>query len=303
MKIKLLGTHFIDLPETRDSRWSSHMMAPAPYIGADGICYVYFGAWDANNISSIFRMKYDLEAFQASEYEFQIEKGLAGTFDENGVFPGAAFEFEGMSYLSYTGFQLGHKIPHYNFAGLCRINIGGELARTRDYPILDRTSEGLFVRSGLTYSNLNGTDFSFYAAGSSFEMIAGKMRPNYDIFMQKKSPFNLEPSGQQIIERNADEHGLGRPYVCQFKGKLMLFYTRRKKDFNYRVGMALSDDQGNNWKRSDYLLDGITSLLPGIDDEMQYFPAPLIFKDDLFIFYNGNNFGRHGIGVAKFQFI
>jgi hypothetical protein len=34
---------------------------------------------------------------------------------------------------------------------------------------------------------------------------------------------------------------------------------------------------------------------------MQYFPAPVIFEDKLYVLFNGNNFGEKGIGIWEFQ--
>ena len=51
--------------------------------------------------------------------------------------------------MYYTGFQLGHKIRHYNFGGLAISKDGGDtFKRYSQAPIMDRADEGLFVRAG-----------------------------------------------------------------------------------------------------------------------------------------------------------
>jgi hypothetical protein len=172
-------------------------------------------------------------------------------------------------------------------------------------PIIDRADEGLTVRAGLSAIKFsiddNGEWISVYAAGSTFEVINGKMRPNYSVYGQSCHPFDIRDTGDLKVEYNELEHGVGRPYITSWKNLLLLFYTRRRRDFRYLPGVAISNDQGKTFTRFDQMLEDVTPRIDGLDNEMQYFPAPLIWNDKLYVFYNGNNFGRRGMGVWEFQ--
>jgi hypothetical protein len=237
-----------------------------------------------------------------------LQKGEPGGFDENGVFPASIIDLENSIALSYTGFQLGQQIPHYNFGGLAVRNEQNSLMqRISKAPILDRADEGLTVRAGLSairVGDFNDNDWlSVYASGSTFEFINGKMRPNYSVFSQFSHPLKLQKSGKMTVPFNDQEHGVGRPYLISNENLILLFYTRRLKDFNYLPGLAISDDQGKTFHRFDHILENVTQRLQGFDNEMQYFPAPLIWQDKLYVFYNGNNFGQYGMGVWEFQLL
>lgn len=304
LQMNKIDDFFICIPPKRVSTWSSHMMAPVIYKHAflGTTLDIFFGGWNRDGISAIYSAKLNYSTREMDNVNLVLERGLPGTFDENGVFPGAAVRHSEEDFLTYTGFQLGQKIPHYNFAGIAKISPNNDLERLQQYPILDRADEGLFVRSGLTYiSDNNDQPISVYAAGSSFEQIHGKLRPNYEIYTQSKDPMSLGSIGRKIIAVNNNEHGIGRPYLAKYENLLLLFYTRRMRDFKYKMGIAFSDDNGSNFIRCDELLDESAKIRVGLNDEMQYFPAPFVSDDSLFIAYNGNNFGKDGIGVLRFQ--
>lgn len=308
-EIKLRRSTFVALPKDRPLNWNSHMMAPAPVsLVENGVTEIFVGGWDSHGISSIYSFMFDLESLSyiPNSSVLRLEKGTSGTFDENGVFPASIIQLEESWVLSYTGFQLGHQIPHYNFGGIAvKSPAGLKLKRLSQAPVIDRSDEGLTVRAGLSAIEVVRTGqktwLSVYAAGSSFEFVNGKMRPNYSVYSQSRHPLQLKDTGQLKVSYNEIEHGVGRPYLSSYKELILLFYTRRRKDFNYLPGLAISDDYGDTFTRFDQILENVTPRIEGQDNEMQYFPAPLIWNEKLYIFYNGNNFGRYGMGVWEFQ--
>jgi hypothetical protein len=64
----------------------------------------------------------------------------------------------------------------------------------------------------------------------------------------------------------------------------------------YRLGYAESSD-GVAWDRKDHLA-GIDVTPDGPDSEMIEYAAVLSHGDQRVMFYNGNDYGRHGILVA-----
>jgi hypothetical protein len=308
-KLELINQVFISLPADRPSEWKTHMMAPAamPIIVNNEI-EIFIGGWDERGISSIYSIKVNTDTltYICGSAHLRLAPGKPGNFDENGVFP-ASIITDGPDWkLSYTGFQLGHQIPHYNFGGLASPNRQNHLLdRLSMAPFLDRADEGLSVRAGLTAVN-SGSErepkwMSVYAAGSSFEKINGKLRPNYNIFKQNCSPYELTDSGELLLSCLDSEHGVGRPYLQIYGEYILLFYTRRMRNFSYLPGLCVSTDAGSTFNRVDSLLLNLSPRMSGIDDEMQYFPSPLIHDKKLYVFFNGNEFGKKGMGIWVFR--
>ena len=67
----------------------------------------------------------------------------------------------------------------------------------------------------------------------------------------------------------------------------------------YKIGYAHSPN-GIDWERNDSL-SGLTQPETGWDSEMQAYPYIFKAEKRLLLFYNGNEFGKHGIGYAEMK--
>jgi sucrose-6-phosphate hydrolase SacC (GH32 family) len=74
---------------------------------------------------------------------------------------------------------------------------------------------------------------------------------------------------------------------------------RDNKDRAYRMGYAYSKDL-IHWTRNDSLA-GIDVSESGWDSEMQCYPHIFKVDDNIYMLYNGNEFGRLGFGLAKLE--
>ncbi len=284
-------------------------MAPAPIRRGDRTIRVYLGAWTADKISRVGYVDVDAEdpakILGVSEKPV-LDIGRDGCFDENGVFPAHAYDLgDGRIYLYYTGFQLGHKIRHYNFGGLAiSVDGGDSFTRHSEAPLLDRADEGLFVRAGQSIERADGGGYHVvYSAGSSWHPCKGELRPVYDVFYQRSGDgLTLADKGRKIIACDfAVEHGLGRPQIIRLGEYFYVFYTRRIiKNMRYFMGCARSTDCVA-WERVDALFDDIAFGGEGeFDSEMVYFPAAVKTSETrAWIFYSGNYYGRDGMGAIE----
>jgi hypothetical protein len=77
------------------------------------------------------------------------------------------------------------------------------------------------------------------------------------------------------------------------------FDFRRAKGRGYRIGHAWTDDL-INWTRDDTspLLEGSPSEW---DSDMQCYPHVFECDGKIYLLYNGNEFGRHGFGLAELE--
>ncbi len=65
------------------------------------------------------------------------------------------------------------------------------------------------------------------------------------------------------------------------------------------MGYAFSEDL-NNWTRDDEKA-GIKLSSSGWDSEMQAYPFVEKTGEKIYLFYNGNEFGKYGFGYAILQ--
>jgi predicted GH43/DUF377 family glycosyl hydrolase len=76
-----------------------------------------------------------------------------------------------------------------------------------------------------------------------------------------------------------------------------MYFTRGNLDGAYFPGVAYSDD-GIRWERHDEEL-GMTLSASGWDSRVICYPALIRQRDKLLMFYNGNDMGKNGFGVAE----
>jgi hypothetical protein len=234
-----------------------------------------------------------------------LERGQPGTFDENGmlvcsVTPGG----NGTFYMYYAGFELSTSIRYRLLTGLAISTDNGlTWSRYSRTPVLERSSEELFFRGGpFCIASKDGFKM-WYVAGDKWTDINGKQMPVYDIrYLESKDGLTWPNIGEVQIEvSDPDEHGFGRPYVIpKRQGGYRMFYSVRRRSVHaYRLGYAESDD-GRKWIRMDNKLCLNISKI-GFDSEAIMYAAPIEANGELYLFYNGNDFGRDGFAVAVLE--
>jgi hypothetical protein len=97
---------------------------------------------------------------------------------------------------------------------------------------------------------------------------------------------------------SADEHAFARPCVLKDgDGCYRMWYSYRGE--RYRIGYAESAD-GIVWQRRDDCA-GIEPSAAGWDAEMIEYPAVFDAAGRRYMLYNGNGYGRTGIGLAVLE--
>jgi len=94
-----------------------------------------------------------------------------------------------------------------------------------------------------------------------------------------------------------NEYRVGRPYVIQTGGAYQMFFCAGTETTGYRLAYAESTD-GRKWIRNDGKL-GITVSETGWDSTMQAYPSVFRVGGKTYLFYNGNDYGRDGFGLAE----
>jgi hypothetical protein len=114
----------------------------------------------------------------------------------------------------------------------------------------------------------------------------------------------MKHDGQAIIaDRLGADECQALPTVIEIGNKWHMFFCYREPyDFRsnrhraYRIGHAWSEDL-LNWSRDDEnpLLEGADG---DWDADMQCYPHAFRCDGNVYLLYNGNEFGRHGFGLA-----
>jgi len=111
---------------------------------------------------------------------------------------------------------------------------------------------------------------------------------------------------QAIPDRLGDDECQAMPCVIHLDGLYRMFFCyresldfRENRERSYRIGYAYSDDLVN-WTRDDGAV-GIDVSEEGWDSEMICYPRVFRHEGEVYMLYNGNEFGRYGFGLAVLE--
>lgn len=284
----------------------THAMIPTPVVLNDSVVRVYVTSCDVNGVGRVGFVDVDARDPTRVLYVGQspvLDIGQEGTFDENGVLVCSVVDVGAQRYMYYAGFELGTKIRYRLLTGLAIQDEGAmEFRRVQRVPVLERSETELYFRGGPFVLYENGRFRMWYVAGSRWENVGGVPKPVYEIhYAESLDGIHWPQKGIPCIRiMHANEHGFGRPYVVRRGGVYQMFYSIRRRDLqSYRVGYAESQD-GIHWERKDDLLNFDVSP-EGWDSAMVCYTAVIDLHGCTYMFYNGNDFGRTGFGVAVLE--
>lgn len=234
-----------------------------------------------------------------------LELGKPGTFDENGLLAcGVTNLGNGRMYMYYVGFELGTQIRYRLLTGLAiSHDSGNTFSRFAPTPVLERSATEIYFRCGPFCIHEKQRFRLWYVAGSEWIDLDGKSMPVYDVrYAESEDGIHWPDTGEiQIAITEPDEHGFGRPCVIpKPDGGFRMFYSVRRRSLGaYRLGYAESVD-GRNWKRMDEKLN-LDVTPDSFDSHAIMYAAPIEICGKLYVFYNGDDFGRAGFAVALLE--
>ena len=241
-----------------------------------------------------------------------IPLGGLGCFDEHGIFPMSVMR-HGEAIYGYTcGWNRRVSVSVDTAIGLVisrdegltfqRIGAGPVLAASLHEPCL--VGDG-FVKV------IGGVFHMWYIFGKGWKKFSPNTAPDrtYKIGHATSDDginWVKEEARQIITDRLGADESQALPTVIEIDGWLHMFFCYRQSfDFRnnsgrgYRIGHAYSDDL-LNWTRDDEhpLLDITTD---DWDADMLCYPHVFECDGEVYLLYNGNEFGRYGFGLAVLE--
>jgi predicted GH43/DUF377 family glycosyl hydrolase len=231
--------------------------------------------------------------------EAVLSPGALGTFDDSGVTSACMVTHAGRIYAYYTGWSLGKTVPFYLNVGLAVSEDGGlTFERVSPAPILERNAIDPYMTGTPFVMVEDGVWRMWYVSASTWRMMPDGPRHWYHIrYAESADGINWRRDGLVCIDyQSEDEYAIARPWVMHDGGRYRMWFCAR--GHRYRIGYAESKD-GLAWTRLDSSVDAALPVsAEGWDSEMVGYPVVLRHRGVLHMFYNGNDYGRTGIGLA-----
>jgi hypothetical protein len=239
-----------------------------------------------------------------------IALGKLGAFDEHGIFPINPIRVNN-KIIAYTcGWSRRVSVSVETSTGLAESNDDGKtFFKNNDGPVLTSSLKEPMLVGDSFVIHENEMFHMWYIYGEHWKTTLGNDQPERVYKIAYANSLNgvdwVKQEGVQIItDILGDDECQALPTVIKIGETYhMYFCYRQATDFRtnpdrgYRLGYAFSSNL-INWKRADEL-KGIDMSSDGWDSEMMCYPHIFQVDNQVYLLYNGNQFGKFGFGLAK----
>lgn len=286
----------------------SHAQVPVVDILFDRlrIYYATRNLLGQSNISYIEVDKQDPSKILYEHNDVLLDFGPIGTFDDSGIMPSCIIQINNLKYLYYIGWTTRFTVPYQNAIGLA---VSKDEGRS-----FQKIAKGPIITVNRLEPYFSGTSFvleekdcykMYYLSCIGWVKSGNKPEPIYHIkYAESLDGINWEQTGKIAVDLQPGEGGLASAAVIKendtykmWFGKRGILDYRKNPENTYKIGYAESKD-GIHWERKDENA-GIKPSESGWDSQMISYPYVVKVDRQFFMFYNGNNFGKSGFGVAK----
>ena len=289
-------------PEILVKRGLTAALMPIPQIldQKKNLVKVYFAPRDSLNRSELHYFIIDLNnPFDIKEISEKpiFQHGVTGAFDDSGITPGNMLFQENKILFYYTGWNLTKNVPFNNSIGIAEWNINKKVfERYGDGPVMTRTLHEPYSCASPFVMYDDGIYKMWYASMDKWDAAGSEVKHYYNIkYAESVDGVQWKRDVCVVIDyEKDDEYAFGRPFVIKEYETYKMWYAFRGE--SYRIGYAESSD-GKVWKRMDSEA-GIDVSFEGWDSEMIEYPAIFDLNDNRYMLYNGNGYGKTGIGLA-----
>src|SRR5215831_1317619 len=276
----------------------SHAANPVAEHLFDDVFRLYFSCRDQDSRAHIASAEFDLRPpFRILTIDDQplLPPGEIGAFDDSGVSLSCLVEVGEHKYLYYVGWNLGVTVPWRNSIGLAIYDRAtATWQRWSKAPLMDRSDVDPFSISYPFVLESGGIYRMWYGSNLRWGKTQAEMA-HVIKYAESHDALHWERPGTIALDfKHEHEYALSRPCVLKDHDVFKMWYSCRGD--SYRIGYAESAD-GVVWARKDEQA-GI-DVSPGEwDAEMIEYPFVFDHRNERYMLYNGNGYGKSGIGLA-----
>jgi hypothetical protein len=313
MKLRNAGLIF----DIRDFKPFSHYAyAQSPQLVQIGeLNRIYFSARPLGRVGELPRTEVLYVEFDSSFKEVVnfsrtpvLKPSKLGTYDEHGIFPFHVSVVDNRLYGYISGWSRRKAVAVETSIGISESTDGGlTFHRLGDGPILSSSLSEPFLVGDPFVIRHDNRFAMLYIAGTAWKATENErdLQRVYKIRIAfSEDGVSWNPVLKDIIGDSigSDECQALPSVVVKKNQYIMSFCYREMSNFRtngkgaYQLGFASSSDL-QNWIRNDALVE-IGVHESEWDSGMRCYPNINLINERIMILYNGNNFGKHGFGLA-----
>jgi hypothetical protein len=271
---------------------------PQPDAQSQYVSYSAYVDLDRANLFNVLRVS----------TEPILSLGGLGEFDEFGTYPVSVIRNGNEVHAYYAGWTRCESVPFNVAIGIAiSYDEGQNFSKLGTGPMLSYSLDEPFILSGPKIRRFNNIWYLWYIAGRKWKMVDGRAEPIYKIRMATSNDGIswVKVNKDLINSRIEEDEAQASPDVFYANSKYHMFFCYRYsshyrgKENGYRIGYAFSSNL-IDWVRDDSKV-GIDISEQDWDSEMISYPHVFELDGKTYLFYLGNEVGRHGFGLAVLE--
>lgn len=294
-------------PEDAGVPWMvSHAAVPVAEFVEGDVYRVYFATRTEDQVARIGYVLVDVGGHPRVLHvgvDPVLEPGGIGTFDEHGVIPSCILEHGGQKWLYYIGWNRGARRPlFYASIGLARCVDGKSgFEKLSTAPLMSRGPHDPCLVTLPHVTRYGDRLRMTYTSGIRWTESGGALQSHYHIkYAESGDGIDWRRDGAVAVDfAGSEETNIARSWVVEDEGVLRMWFCYVRGESGYRIGYAESYDY-LRWTRNDSLA-GIDVSPSGVDSAMIAYPNVVRHCGRMFMFYNGNAFGKDGFCLAVME--
>lgn len=283
--------------------------AQDPFIDMlnDDVWRIYFSARTEDVVSLPFCV--DVEANNPSNIlkvydEPLFLPGQSGTFDDTGITMTSVVQVGKEKYIYYCGWNKKVTVSYSLSIGLAIVRENGTVEKMFEGPILERSIHDPIAVSAPCVIYDEGIFKLWYITFTSWKEYDGRKEPTFVIkYATSNDGINWETNTDICIDSTYEGESFARPWVIKDKGIYKMWFSSRGPEGyrdedgqHYVLDYAESID-GKSWERKTEKFN-LVGESDGWDAGMTAYGTVVKGKDQYYMLYNGNDFGKTGFGYA-----
>lgn len=277
----------------------SHASNPVPLHLEGDIFRVFFSSRNVFNQSSVSYVDIDIIKQQVIAFEGEIihKFGPKGSFFADGISVGDIYTINNQAYMLFMGWQ-SEGLSHWRGdIGRFKLIDNLELELNPTHPFIG--IEHPFDPISLSYPFIlfdQGIYKMWYGSTKDWSSENDEMIHSIN-YATSNDGENWDRKGIAIDYEVGVAQAFSKPTVIKKNGLYHMWYSFRSGDGTpYRIGYSNSKD-GIKWNNF-FNKSGINVSKAGWDSNMICYPYVFSHKNDFYMLYNGNEYGKTGFGLA-----
>lgn len=300
LRIQRLGRIFDPESNLSNSFTLTHAANPVLVPIASDIYRIFFNSRDALQRSSVYSVDFNLQELMIVEGSLREQYILSAerTYFRDGISLGSPIK---INHETWIGFMAWINPPNQHWFGTIgkfKLDRNFNIAMIDENPWFDLDSNDPISLSYPAFYEKEGQFRMWYGSTITWDAGNGEM---LHILKEKSSPDCRQflNTGRTIKWKINDFQAFSRPSIIQVQNIYLMAYSVRGYRDRYRIEFSVIDDTHPKKNLDILQLGSFSASGSDWESEMVEYPFLVTHKDDAYMFYNGNGYGRTGIGVAK----